>query len=341
MTAQKAPTSPEFPAVCWDPWLLKDDDYYRLFYLSGNPDQDPWWKTGWIGGAISSDLKHWHNQGPVLEPLPEQPWESGRIFAGNCYKEDGQYYLFYSAANAQEFDQETLGLAISSDGETWQRQPAPLLKLPAEDPIYGRCHSTGHLHWRDPAIYKDDASGKYYLYFCAFLAGMGSEEANFLGGLGLAIADQLPGPYQLLPPAIGPTRETAITWPFYHLERPQILYIENQFHLFFSCFKDYMNPQWLSKIGADSVTDSTLYWYVADQIIGPFKPISPVPIVPGSNDTGLYGTQFFSLQETEDEDELLVLGWFHETYQPAISQEFKALYHPGQFTKTLRIVANS
>jgi len=102
-----------------------------------------------------------------------------------------------------------------------------------------------------------------------------------------------------------------------------------------------VNPHWLSEIGADSVTNSTLYWYVADQITGPFKPISSVPIVPGSNDTGLYGTQFFSLQETGDKDELLVLGWFHETYQLAISREFKALYHPGQFTKTLRIVANS
>jgi len=100
MTSSDFSNGSEFPAVCWDPWLLKDDDHYRLFYLSGNPDQDPLWKTGWIGGAVSSDLKHWQNQGPVLEPSPEQPWESGRIFAGNCYKEDGHYYLFYSAASA-------------------------------------------------------------------------------------------------------------------------------------------------------------------------------------------------------------------------------------------------
>ena len=32
---------------------------------------------------------------------------------------------------------------------------------------------------------------------------------------------------------------------------------------------------------------------------------------------------------------------FTKLNQLAISREFKALYHPGQFTKTLRIVANS
>ena len=60
---------PPFPPVCWDPWVLKDGDQYRLFYLSGNPDEDPWWKTGWIGGAVSSDLRQWQHLGPVLPPL--------------------------------------------------------------------------------------------------------------------------------------------------------------------------------------------------------------------------------------------------------------------------------
>lgn len=327
------------PATAWDPWVLKDDDQYRLFYLSGQPDQEPWWKSSSIYGAVSSDLMHWQHQGPVLEPLADQGWESGRIFAGNCYKEQGRYYLFYSAASAQDFDQETIGLATSTDGVTWQRQPEPLLKLPGKELIYGRCDRTNHLHWRDPAIYKDPASGKYYLYFCAFLTGMGSGTAHYLGGVGLAVADQIAGPYQLLPPPAGPTAETAATWPFYHLERPQILYLEGQFHLFFSCFKEFVNPQWLATSERNAITDSTLYWYIADSITGPFRPIAPVPVVAGSHSTGLYGTQFFLLNSTEERSEMVVLGWFHQTYKLAVCQEFKGLYQAHQFSETLRIVS--
>lgn len=323
------------PAACWDPWVLKDGDQYRLFYLSGQPNQEPWWKTSWICGAVSSDLKHWQHLGPVLEPLPDQGWESGRLFAGNCYKEQGQYYLFYSGASAEAFDQENIGLATSTDGLTWQRRLDPLLSLPAEASVYGRCDRTNHLHWRDPAIHRDAASGKYYLYFCASLAGLG----NYQGGLGLAIADQITGPYHLLPPAIGPTAATRDSWPFYHLERPQILHWEGQYHLFFSCFKAFVNPQWLAEIGADAVTDSTLYWYVADQITGPFQPVATVPIVPGSNTTGLYGTQFFPLRQTAETHEMAVFGWYHKTYKLAISQEFKALYQQGKIAETLRIVS--
>jgi len=331
---------PPFPPVCWDPWVLKDGDQYRLFYLSGNPDEDPWWKTGWIGGAVSSDLRQWQHLGPVLPPLPAHEWESGRIFAGNCYQEQAQYYLFYSAASAQAYDQEHIGLATSTDGTTWQRSPHPLLPLPAQGTLFGRCHRTGHLHWRDPAIYHDIASGKYYLYFCAFLAGLGTAENNYLGSIGLAVADHIAGPYQLLEPPVGPTPDTTETWPFYHLERPQILHVDGQFHLFFSCFKEFVNPRWLDEIGADTVTDSTLYWYVSDRITGPFQPISDRPIVPGSNQTGLYGSQFFPLAHIDEHYRMVVLGWFYETYQLAIAQEFVATYRKNHFTQSLRIVSD-
>ncbi|NEP17154.1 MAG: family 43 glycosylhydrolase [Leptolyngbya sp. SIO4C1] len=310
----------------WDPWIVSVEDGYRAFYLSGQPNQVPWWKTSWIGAAASPDLKQWTDLGPVLEPLKDEGWESGRLFAGSCDRKDGRYYLFYSAASAEHYTQEKIGLATSVDGLTWQRRPTPLLSLASDISWYGPCNRTGHLHWRDPAVIQDEVSQKYYLYFCASLALPGA----YQGGLGLAVADDLAGPYQLLPPAIGPI-ENANDWPFYHLERPQILSIAGRYHLFFSCFKEFVNPQWLARVGADRVTDSTLYWYIADRLTGPFEPAAELPTVPGSEKTGLYGTQFFAPQKRVlPPCQQMVYGWYHRTYRLAISQEYRALWQGDQ-----------
>lgn len=322
----------------WDPWMLWDGEGYRLFYLSGRTDQIPWWKTSWICEAHSSDMRHWLHLGPALEPLANAGWESGRLFAGSIYKEDDTYYLFYSAARESDIAQEAIGLATSSDGRQWQRSEQPLLSFENAvegDRYVGKCNWAGHLHWRDPYIVKEPVTQKYYLFFCTSLTG----SALYQGGVGLAVADQLAGPYQLLAPAAGPGLPNAETdessrWPFYHLERPQIVYFQGKYHLFFSCFKEFVNPAWLEKVGPEKVTDSTLYWYTCDQLTGPFLPVSELPVVPGSHATGLYGTTFFPLHDRGDWQqaaqsdtlEMTVLGWYYDSYQLAVSQEFRAIW---------------
>ncbi len=344
----------------WDPWLLQEEgngqsDTYRLFYLSGSTDQDPWWQTSWICGAYSQDMRHWHHTGPVLEPLTNQGWESGRIFAGSAYKEENTRYLFYSAASKSEISKEAIGLATSIDGQHWHRLAQPLLSLADDCNIRtstgvgyaGKCNWASHLHWRDPYILKAIADQKYYLFFCASITG----SALYQGGVGVATADHLAGPYRLLPPVAGPGvvaeelsaisnsatdewGDASTRWPFYHLERPQVIYFQGKYHLFFSCFKEFVNPLWLEKIGSENVTDSTLYWYVSEHITGPFEPTGPLPVVSGSESTGLYGTTFFPKTHRGDwqqaslsnEIEMSVLGWYSKSYQLAVSQEFVAVW---------------
>ena len=52
-------------AMVWDPWILKDGDIYRLFYLQGLEGQIPWWTISKICGAISTDMKHWQDLGTI------------------------------------------------------------------------------------------------------------------------------------------------------------------------------------------------------------------------------------------------------------------------------------
>jgi beta-fructofuranosidase len=300
----------------WDPWILKDGNVYRLFYLRGLAEQTPWWIVSKMCGAISTDLIHWQDIGTILEPEPANDWEAGRIFAGCTYKENGIYYLFYSAAGNEHH--EAIGLATSSDGLHFSRYSNNyLLKPDDNDPWYGLWDCTGHFHWRDPYIFKDD-TGKYYMFICARAKAPG----NFSGCIGLAVADKIEGPYKILPPAVKVPVDAAEEWFYYHMERPQVIYKDGKYHLFFSSFKMYMNPKWLQKIDSKRVTNSSLYWYVSDTMEGPYLPVNNDDfIVKGSETTGMYGTNF--LQVSTDPEEWIAYGWYHRLHALAVSQAFR------------------
>lgn len=298
----------------WDPWILKDGDRYRMFYLQGTEGQTPWWTVSNLCGAVSTDLYHWEDLGILLKPNPANSWESGRISAGCAYKEGDTIYLFYSAGGKEGADlkNEAIALATSKNGTDWNRDSKHFPLIPsADDPGYGRCNWTQHYHWRDPYIFKDPKDGKYYMFICASSTTPG----NFQGCVGLAVADQIAGPYEILPPVLAANSETAADWGFYHMERPQVIYKNNQYHLFLSCFRMFMNSKWVSQ--HQRVTNSSLHGYVSDRITGPFH---PVEIIPGSETTGMYGT---NLLETSNPDEYIAYGWFHRLHMLAVEPIFR------------------
>lgn len=304
-------------SVVWDPWILKDDDVYRLFYLRGPAGQTPWWTVSHICGAVSADMRQWQDLGSILEPNLANDWESGRICAGCTYKEDGVYYLFYSAGGTKtHLRNEAIGLATSVDGVHFSRHHQCLLQPDDHDPWYGRSNWTGHFHWRDPYIFKDHQTGKYYMFICASSKTPG----NFQGCVGLAVADKISGPYELRSPVLSTPIDTADNWPYYHVERPQVIYKHGLYHLFFSCFKQFFNPKWLQQT-KQRITNSSLYWYISDKIEGPYQPISQDAfVVKGSEKTGMYGTNF--LQVSTEPEELIAYGWYHRLYALAVSQTF-------------------
>jgi beta-fructofuranosidase len=308
----------------WDPWILQDGDLYRLFYLQGVEGHTPWWTFSKICGAISEDLQHWQDLGTLLEPEPSQAWESGRVCAGCAYQADGVYYLFYSAGGQADpyLQDEAIGLAVSKDGLYWQRQlDGYPLHPDARHPWYAACNWTGHFHWRDPYVFQDPRSGKYYLFICASAATPG----NFQGCIGLAVADRVAGPYEILPPAVAPTPDSATDWPYYHMERPQVFYKDDRYHLLFSCFRVFLNPSWRHKLNSRRITNSSLYWYVADQITGPYHPIAAGDaIVPGSEKTGLYGINLLPL--SPDLNESIAYGWYHRLHKLAVAPTFRATW---------------
>ena len=316
--------------VIWDPWILKDGDIYRLFYLVGEENSEIWWKCKTtIHSAISTDLKTWKDLGTALAPDPANSWESGRMLAGCAYKEGDVYYLFYSAAGNGDIESwhEGIGLATSTDGLHWQRYSTKeLIKPEDSNPWYCKQKYSlyereeyDHFQWRDPYIVKDEKTGNYYMYICAYLKA--GREGKFRGCIGLAVASTITGPYKLLPPAAAPIVEGTNESPFYEMERPQVIYKNGKYNLFFSTWSEGLNPKWTQKVGWENISRSSLYWYISDCIDGPFEPVSEKPICIGSDRTGIYGTNFLSL--SEDPEEFIAYGWYHRLMTLGISPVFK------------------
>jgi beta-fructofuranosidase len=115
-------------------------------------------------------MKTWKSLGIVLDPELGDTWESGRMCAGCAYKEDGFYYLFYSAAGKGDGENmnEGIGLMTSLDGLNWQRYSnKPFLK---PDII-----TTGMTTMRTLFIFNGailiyleiPRMGEYYIFVCA------------------------------------------------------------------------------------------------------------------------------------------------------------------------------
>ncbi len=308
----------------WDAIIFKDNNLYRLYYLMGDSSANPFWSVGKLGAAISYDMKTWEYLGVVLEPDPTCEWQSGRILAGSFYQENGSYYCFYSASPPKPltFD-ESIGLATSTDGISWQHSSDQFIKLDSR--FYCSSLREGkeqHYGWRDPYIFKDPVTQKYYLFITTSCQG---EHPIYKGCIGLAISNQIDGPYTVLPPVAYPMVPGTEEGIHYEMERPQIIYREGKYHLFFSAAPMYMNPKWIEQVGRERITNSSLYWYVSDNVTGPFMPSSVKPIVKGSENTDLYGT---SLIEAPN-GQLVACGTNMSTVTLEVSNSFPVLWESG------------
>ncbi|MBD2103009.1 tetratricopeptide repeat protein [Leptolyngbya sp. FACHB-261] len=308
----------------WDPWLLKDGDVYRLFYLTANRQVFPFWSVGEIGSAVSTDLETWQYLGTALEPNSEFPWQSGRMLAGSAYKEDGTYYLFYSAAPPRpDTLREGIGLAVSTDAIHWHRSSDQLI-MPDSRFYISTWHPLiregMHTPWRDPYVIQDPNTGKYYL----FMSAAGRGDSKFNGCIGLAVADKIDGPYEVLPPAAYPVIDQLGEGIYYEMERPQVIYNHGLYYLFFSVGPTFINPKWIDKVGIDQITGSSLHCYVSEQITGPFQPIAPKPIVKGSDKTGLYGTNFIQ----GPDGEFFAYGCYFKSFTLEVSPRFPVRWQP-------------
>ena len=118
-------TSPVLAPGDWDSGdvlnpsvVRKDNTYYNLY--SGFDG-----KTWHTGLAISSDGVHWRKQGRIISPQPDT-WENSYIAAnGSVLRNQSEFFYWYQAGPRATPE---IGLAQSSDGQHWRKDPSPVLE---------------------------------------------------------------------------------------------------------------------------------------------------------------------------------------------------------------------
>jgi hypothetical protein len=105
--------------------LVETADGSWLAFGWGSPAGEP--DTSSIWGATSFDLAGpWEAiSDQVLEPGPAGSWDDGGVNSPSVIRTEDGYMMLYDGWSAEPGDQ--VGLATSSDGLTWTREPEPVM----------------------------------------------------------------------------------------------------------------------------------------------------------------------------------------------------------------------
>ena len=77
-----------------------------------------------------------HPANPILEPIPEHPWESRNVYNAAVIEHEGRIVLIYRAQGTAN-DISRLGHAVSNDGVHFERSPEPVFVPETADEAQG------------------------------------------------------------------------------------------------------------------------------------------------------------------------------------------------------------
>lgn len=140
-----------------DPSLVSTTTGFVMYYgaaIGDFTDQN----TVRIFRATSTDGLAWQrNSTPVLSPVPGA-WDSAKVETPNVLKRpDGSWAMFYSGSNKTDELGFQIGLATSTDGQTWDHaQNDPVLKTTEDE-----------LSLIGPSVIYDPSVGEYWMYYAS------------------------------------------------------------------------------------------------------------------------------------------------------------------------------
>jgi len=262
----------------WDFWLARDaDSRHHVFYLQaprslGRADLRHHHAS--IGHAVSSDLTDWTVLPDALEPGSPGSWDDLATWTGSVLEHEGRWHMLYTGINRSEGGLvQRIGLAVSDDLITWTKHSEnPVLEADPRwyellDPKRWRDQS-----WRDPCLFVDPDDGSL-----ACLITARSRDADPAGAGVLARARSRDFvDWDVLPP-ITPTGE------FAQVECPQLVLVDGQSLILFSCLAEDHAPARLRRLGRRCETGT--YVFAADELWGRYAassdPIGPPAGAPG------------------------------------------------------------
>ncbi|HSP88120.1 MAG TPA: hypothetical protein VLN45_08295 [Ignavibacteriaceae bacterium] len=105
------------------PAMIRDGNLFKMWYLGDGGSA-----KGYVLYAESEDGIDWTHphSGPVLFPGSQSNWDSWAVHPGSVIKEDGIYKMYYTGW-ANTYGHWQVGLATSTDGINWVKNPSPVL----------------------------------------------------------------------------------------------------------------------------------------------------------------------------------------------------------------------
>ena len=283
-----APTVDPFPDIhIWDTWLLRDrhgeiadvDGWRLAFSLTAPAELLPGKRhdVAEIRCFYSADGTRWHDAGPVFTDgaLGQRQW------AGSALYDDGDLYLYYTAAGDETSEEMTYSqrIAVAHGGAVttaadgvelsgpWTHET---LLTPDGGWYETETDSRGMIYtFRDPWFFEDPATGETYLLFEANAPAPEREgddpetsrQREFNGCVGVAVSPSGdPLSWELRSPLVDATAVNQ------ELERPHVVVADGRYYLFVCSHVHTFAP---GVTGPDG-----LYGFVADAFEGPYRPLN-------------------------------------------------------------------
>lgn len=223
----------------WDFWIADDGDSFHLYYLNA-PDslehEDFRHRNARIDHAVSTDLVEWSLVGNALDASGGEADDATACWTGCVVPHEGRWTMFYTGsrfvpAAGPKANIETVLTADSVDLESWQRKSESAVRADARwYEVFGSSNWREEA-WRDPWVERD---GDRWVMYLTARANHG--EIDDRGVIGYAVSEDLET-WRVQPPLSEPGSG------FAHLEVPQIVEIDGQWVLVFSCLTSAMSRQ--------------------------------------------------------------------------------------------------
>ncbi len=179
------PPAPDRPK---DFTVVKKDGLYHVFYIRNNPTAPAESTQVDFGHATSPDLFFWQQQPPILRVRPGL-FDRSHVWAPSIVLRDGVYWLFYTGVSDSagvETSAQRIGVATSTDLETWNPVDTPILTCDQVPWVW--CDSTASAPFRDPFVMADPTTpGRWLMYYSTapasdptgMIAGVAASDGDF------------------------------------------------------------------------------------------------------------------------------------------------------------------
>ncbi len=214
------------------PFLFSDNGVWKMTFLSIGIDTAMNNRLiGSVGLASSTNggeswVKHF---APILT-VGDSSWNNYSIAPGPVFKTNGWYTMLYTGATSSQ--QYSIGVAISSDGQTWQKLPNPLFTPTG----------TWDIHMNAGDVIR--VNGTYYFYF--------SCRSNNVHDLSIGLATSTDG-ITWKRHGNGPVLTVSQSWERNGVYFPSVVHENGLFTMMYSDAPDFSSPSFGIATSADGI----------------------------------------------------------------------------------------